>query len=360
MRNRSYASGALVVVLLAVGALSYVVVRPFFEAIAWSVILAVAFRTPWLALQRRLPGRPNLAAALASGTIALAVLLPAALLGVVLFGQAADAIGRLSLLVRSQKIGSVADLVALPAVAPLLEKVQGWSGITGAELTARVGEFAGKLSGVLAAWSGGLVLSALDAALTFVTTIFLLFFAFRDGNAVARDLVELVPLPAEDRRALVNRLLLMIQQLFRGSLLCALVQGASGGLGWGLAGLPSPVLAGALMAILSLLPVGGTAIVWAPGAIFLWFEGRHGAAIFLALWGVIVASFLADNVLKPILLGRGGELNTLLVFVGVFGGIAAFGILGVFLGPLTLAVAVTLVGLLGQMAKKEAAAAVET
>lgn len=355
MKSRPYATGFFIVVLVGVGALSWVVLRPFFEALAWAVVLAVAFRGPWKALERRFPKRPNFAAAVASCTIALGVLLPAAILGTVLAGQASEALSRLVEAVKSRHITSVADLVALPKVAGLLSKIQGWSGITTDELQVRSGELAAKLSGFVAAKSGGLLLSLLDATLTFLTAIFVLFFLFRDGDEAARDVVELVPLPKEERERLVKRFLGMIRQLFRGSLLCALVQGASGGIGWALAGLPSPALAGALMAILSLLPVGGTAIVWLPGAIFLWVNGRHGAAIFLAAWGAIVASFLADNVLKPILLRGGGELNTLLVFLGVFGGITAFGLLGVFLGPLTLALGVTLVDVLRDLANEESA-----
>src|SRR6185369_6873326 len=113
---------------------------------------------------------------------------------------------------------------------------------------------------------------------------------------------------------------------------------------------PSAILAGAVMGILSLLPVGGTAIVWLPGALWLFSTGHRGSAIFLAVWGIVVTSFLADNVLKPLLIS-GREMNTLVVFLGVFGGLSAFGLLGLFIGPITLAAAVSLVGVLGDKAR---------
>jgi len=97
------------------------------------------------------------------------------------------------------------------------------------------------------------------------------------------------------------------------------------------------------MAVFSLLPVGGTAIVWLPGAIYLWATGSHGSAIFLLAWGVVVASFLADNVLRPMLIRGTAELSTLVVFLGVFGGLAAFGLLGIFIGPVALVLATTLI-----------------
>jgi hypothetical protein len=85
------------------------------------------------------------------------------------------------------------------------------------------------------------------------------------------------------------------------------------------------------------------AIVWLPGSIWAWYSGHHGAAIFLFLWGALVTSFLADNVLRP-LLTRGAEgLSTMVVFLGVFGGLAAFGLLGIFIGPMALVVGVSLI-----------------
>jgi predicted PurR-regulated permease PerM len=104
------------------------------------------------------------------------------------------------------------------------------------------------------------------------------------------------------------------------------------------------------MAVASLIPLGGTALIWGPGAILLWMQGRPGAAIFLALWGFVVVSFLADNVLRPFLIKGEGEQNTLVVFLGVFGGIPAFGLLGIFLGPLVLSLLFTLIETLRRIA----------
>jgi predicted PurR-regulated permease PerM len=150
----------------------------------------------------------------------------------------------------------------------------------------------------------------------------------------------------------------MLDAIFKGSLVCALVQGTSGGLAWAVVGFPSALLAGVAMAVLSLLPVGGTAIVWAPAMIVLFVQGRTGTAIAFLAWNVLVTSTLADNVLKPLLIGRkGGDLSTLLVFLGVFGGIAAFGLLGVFVGPMTLALGLMLLRVLRELARSSRASA---
>src|SRR4029453_1365250 len=188
-----------------------------------------------------------------------------------------------------------------------------------------------------------LVLGLFDAFLTFATTLFLLFFLFLDGERMSAAALALLPADDEGREEVKRSLSSMVGAIFRGSLLIALIQGFSGGISWWLAGLGSPVLAGASVVVLPPLPLGGTALVWLPGSIWAWYSGHHGAAIFLFLWGALVTSFLADNVLRP-LLTRGAEgLSTMVVFLGVFGGLAAFGLLGIFIGPMALVVGVSLI-----------------
>lgn len=109
------------------------------------------------------------------------------------------------------------------------------------------------------------------------------------------------------------------------------------------------------MAVLSLLPVGGTAIAWLPGAIYLFSTGRPGSGVFLFAWGLGVTSILADNVLRPMLIRGAEELSTLVVFLGVFGGLAAFGLLGIFIGPVALALASTLLGTMRREAGRHVA-----
>ncbi|MEO6324994.1 MAG: AI-2E family transporter [Thermoanaerobaculia bacterium] len=340
------------IVLVGVSIICISVLTPFFVAIAWAIVLAIGFRAPWHWIVRKLPKRRVAAAAIASTLIALVVIVPAALLAIVLYGQAAEAVSRFSAQLRSQHIRSVQDVVTIPSVARVVQDISARAGLTPADIQAKLADVGTAASAYLAARSAGVVLSLLDAVITFATTIFLLFFFLRDGDEMTDAVTDLIPLRGEDRVELIRRLRKMVQSIFRGSLLCALIQGASGAVGWAFAGLPSPVLAGAVMGILSLLPIGGTAIVWAPGAIWLWLDGRHGPAIFLALWGIIVTSFVADNVLKPWLIGGTGELNTLVVFLGVFGGLSAFGLLGIFIGPLALALAATLLEMLRGHARK--------
>ena len=348
----NYGAAFLVAVLALVGWLCWKVFEPFLVPLGWAVVLAVGSWRPWSAFAARMPRRRGLAAGLATLAISLLFLLPVAWLGSVFVSQAADAATRLASALREQDVRGPGDLPKIPWVATALTWATEKTGLSAEELGRRALAAASAASSFVAAQSGALLRGFLEAGLSFVLTMFFLFVLLRDGEGIATALTELIPVDAASRVRLARRYSGMLGAIFRGSILCAIVQGATGGIGWALAGLPSAVLAGTSMAVLSLLPVGGTAIVWLPGAAWLWFSGHHGAAIFLALWGLVVTSTLADNFLKPFLIGGQAEMDTLVVFVGVMGGIASFGLLGVFVGPMALAGGVSLLELLRGMAEK--------
>jgi len=337
-----------------IGALALLILKPFLAAIAWAIAVAVVFHRPWTALRHLMPKRRNLAAGLMCVGILIVVLLPAAMMGRLVAVQGVNLAGRMTTFLQTNRIGSFSDLAALPRVTGALDRVNRLAGISPDDFQAMAAGAASRASLLLASGSRWLIYGALDATVTFLMTIFLLFFLFRDGEAIGTAVMELLPLHPAGRKELGRSLGRMIGAVFRGSLLCSLAQGLSGGIGWWIAGLGSPTLAGAAMAILSLLPIGGAAIVWAPGAAWLWVDGRHAAGIFLFIWGALVTSFAADNILKPILIGRSEEMSTLVVFLGVFGGLAAFGLPGAFIGPVTLALALTLIQILRRQASPAA------
>lgn len=348
--KRTYAVSFLALAVLGIGFLCYKILTPFLASIAWAIIFAVAFQAPWAWLERKLPERRSLAAAVLTLAIAAIVLLPGVLFTGVLVSQAIDVANKVSAKLGPMKIRSVSDIVTLPQVAAVLDSIQQRVGLSNDDVQKLAAGFISKASALAAAVSGKLVLGVFDAVFTYVMVTFLLFFFFKDGREMARALFELLPTDEAGRQRISDSLQSMLAAIFRGSLLCSLVQGLAGGIGWWIAGLPSPALAGAAMAVFSLLPVGGTALVWLPGSVYLWVTGHHGPAIFLLIWGVVVASFLADNVLRPLLIRGVEELSTLIVFLGVFGGLAAFGLLGIFIGPVVLVLATTVIQVMREAA----------
>jgi predicted PurR-regulated permease PerM len=126
-----------------------------------------------------------------------------------------------------------------------------------------------------------------------------------------------------------------------GTSVTAFLEGVLIGAGFSIAGLPSPVVFGVLAALLSMLPVGGAALVWGPAVIWLFIDGRWGYGIFMLAWGLLISGL--DNVLRPWLISGRARISALAVFIGVLGGISAFGTIGLIAGPVVLSLALALV-----------------
>jgi predicted PurR-regulated permease PerM len=148
-------------------------------------------------------------------------------------------------------------------------------------------------------------------------------------------LKRLIPVPEEHREQLFDHLASVARGVFYGIGLTAIIQGVLVGIGFAIASLPSPVVFGVLAAILALLPAGGAAIVWIPAVLYLGVTGHWPMAMFMMIWGVIVST--SDNFLRPLLVSRYAPVSAFTVFVGVVGGIAAFGPIGIVVGPVFLA-----------------------
>jgi predicted PurR-regulated permease PerM len=152
--------------------------------------------------------------------------------------------------------------------------------------------------------------------------------------------MDLVPLEPQRRRKLIQYLAEVTRAVVYGHSLTALAQGALVGIGFAIVHLPSPLVFGVLAALAALLPGAGTGFVLIPAVLYLAFDGRWGAALFLALWSVGIG--LCDNLLRPYLTRQHAAVSTLTVFVGVIGGLVAFGLIGLVLGPVLLSLIVAL------------------
>lgn len=329
----------------ALGLLGWVLFRifkPFLGPIVWSILLAFLLQPLDEKLKRRLGLRAGLAPGLLTATAALCVVLPAVALGVEFSNQISQLQLRVSGDARLHQIEQPSDFFRLAPVAAALDWVHTHFSVTAAESEQRTIEIARRALELLAERSGTLVLGAIGMLLNLVLTLFLLFFFLRDGAATIARLDRAVPLPEERKKGLAKHLASVTQAVVLGTLVTALVQGALVGIAFAVVGFPSPVVFGTLAAALSLLPVGGTAIVCIPGAVVLAAQGRWPWAIGLALYGVVIVSLMTNNVLKPRLISGQAGIGTLPVFFGVLGGFAAFGLIGMLLGPVVIALALAL------------------
>ncbi|MDD5435019.1 MAG: AI-2E family transporter, partial [Nitrospira sp.] len=168
-------------------------------------------------------------------------------------------------------------------------------------------------------------------------TVLILFFIFRDGKGFLNIIRSSGIVPVREVDLFIKETGDVIIAVLYGVVLTAMIQGALGGFGFWVLGLPAPVLFGTLMFILALVPFAGTPVVWLPAAIWLIYNGSIGKGIFLLVWGVLAISTI-DNFLRPYFISKKLGFHGLLSFIGIIGGMIAFGFIGVFLGPLLIAI----------------------
>lgn len=340
LRNRDMRAGSVVARVgggLALLAATAWVLAPFVVPIAWASILAYV-TWPLYGFVRHHTRRPRLAAGAFTIATALVVGVPVAWILVALGREATHLIG-----VARAWLEAGAPFPAFvqewPWLAERLSGLRAESVVQPTAIADYATRYASQVSSRLLAIAGGLASNAFKFAVTMLT----LFFFYVDGERLiehTRRLAHVVFPQAKDD--LVPYVGSVVRAVVFGLLGTAIVQGLIAGIGFALFGVPSPVALGALTTLGSFVPMGPV-LVWGGAALWLLASGHLGAALGMAIWGAALVSTI-DNVLRPILIS-GGETRIpfLLVFFGVLGGLLSFGILGLFLGPVVLAVAFALI-----------------
>jgi predicted PurR-regulated permease PerM len=171
--------------------------------------------------------------------------------------------------------------------------------------------------------------------------LYLLFFLLRDGRELSARLGDAIPLGKGQQHAIASNFTIAIRSILKGTLIVALVQGTLGGLIFWVLGIHAPILWGAVMAVLSLLPVLGPGLVWVPAAIYLLVAGAVWQGLVLFAYGVFVIG-LVDNILRPILIGQDTKIPDYVVLISTLGGIVVFGVNGFVMGPVIAAIFIAL------------------
>src|SRR5688572_8928649 len=314
----------------------YVVLRPFLTAVLWAMILAV---TLW-PLQSRLVTRMRPAYAAFVTVVLITLVMVAPFL--VVFSEIAENSERVGAWLKKWVASGPPDPPAWVAALPLIGERAATYWATFAHDTAKLvgalGRFVEPAQRALVA-GGATVLGGL---LQLTLSILIAYFLLRDGEALGRRVLVAAERLADERGLrLARSSALTVRGVVIGILGTALAQGVLAGLGFWMAGIAAAPLLGFATFLLSPVPIGPP-LVWLPVALYLLQQGEIGWAIFILLWGALVVSSI-DNVLKPLIISRGSDLPFILVLLGVLGGIVAFGFIGVFLGPVLLALGYSLV-----------------
>jgi predicted PurR-regulated permease PerM len=336
-----YARTFALVTLALLGFLLYLILLPFFGPLAWALFIAFLIHPVHAWLIRRLHGRANLSATLLTLAVLLILVGPLTALGAAFAAQVADLLGYAQDLATDHGPSALSDLATVPVLGPAVEWVQQSFGVSLAQIQRWGMQGARAVLQFLASMSGKLFIGALGTVFGFLLMMFILFFMIRDGKHFFATFRALIPLPGAQKTRLFAHLASVVRAVFYGSGVTALVQGTLIAIGFALVGLPSPIVFGVLAALFALVPMAGTPIVWVPAVLVLVAQQRWVAAGFLLGWGIMVATI--DNFLRPLLVSGRAQVATLTVFIGVLGGVSAFGSIGVFFGPLVLALIIALI-----------------
>ncbi len=331
---RFYARAFFIAAAAGLAVLLWQVLSPFSAPLLWASLLAFMA----VPLQQRLLARwkrPNLAAGVVTALVALVIAGPVSVFAVAFFRQASDLYARFQAEAHDRKLPALQLVLEWGPIQRLVALLGEFTSLSKEQLLAHAADAAQAALQQLASLGGSVVLGAFSVVSKFLLTVFLLFFFVRDGQRMLSLAVRLVPMPTQRKERLLAEMGGVTKAVVLGTLVTAAVQGTLLGVGFAIAGLPSPLVFGAVGALASLVPVVGTTLVWAPAALSLLAAGQLGWAAFLLVWSVVLVAG-SDNVVRPLIISGRSSASTLLVFIGVLGGVGAFGFAGLFVGPLLL------------------------
>lgn len=331
--DRSFRVTTIALLLAGLIALTYAVMRPFLVPVAWAVIICYVTWPLHRSVQQRLVRQRSAAAALTTVLLGSVVVVPLIWLMVLLQAELLALIRALP-----EWLEQKPELPAFVSRVPFF----------GSELQSMVGQFE-DLQGLLKQhalpWLKrfgtpmiGIMTNLGQDAFVLLMTLFTLFFLFRDGLNLVRQVKQLLTYVLGDRlRGYFETTEATVKAVVYGIVLTALAQGLLSGLGYWAVGVKAPIVLGIITTFVAMIPFG-TPFVWGSTSLWLLLHGDTWAGVALALWGGLVVSWV-DNIIRPLVISSSTRIPFVLVMFGVLGGLASFGFIGLFLGPVILAMA---------------------
>lgn len=310
--------------------LCWLMLRPFITVLEWAAVLVIVFYPVHKRLAKKIKRR-GLSALLSSLLVIAILVLPLTFLTMALTNELAGAARNLP-----EQVAQLMD-----PEAPITGKVSKWIRdhvpVDGARSQEFVVEQLKTAGAALLGQSLGMVGNILSAIVKAFFVIITMYYLFRDGDKIVRALPGALPLNNHQSEAMLARIIQVVSASVYGVVTIAMLQGMLGGLAFWILGVPSPLLWATVLAFVCMIPIAGSFFVWLPASIYLMMTGHWTKAILLSLWGALVISTI-DNFLRPKLIKNQTKLHELFVFFSVLGGMSVFGLLGIVLGPVVLAI----------------------
>lgn len=335
----------LLLLVVGISLLFLEMIRSFLTALFLGAILSGLMYPAYRTLCRWFGGREGLASFAAVGLFVILLIAPVtAFLGIVanqavhVTQSAGPWIENMQAQLRQP--GGIDEL--LDGI-PWLDTLRPYQG----QLLQKLGEVAGSVGGFAVDWLAGVTTATVRVVFLLLLMLYAMFFFLKDGRAVLHKVLYYLPLSDEDERRVLDRFVSVTRAMVKGTFLIGIVQGALAGLAFWVAGIPSAAFWGTVMAVLSIVPGIGSALVWLPAAIYLLASDQVVAGIGLILWCGLVVGTL-DNLMRPWLVGRDTRMPDLMILLGTLGGLIAFGMAGVLIGPIVAALFITVWELYGE------------
>jgi predicted PurR-regulated permease PerM len=330
--------GKSVILLLAAGIsiVFLLMVRSFLVAI----LLAGIFSAMAYPLHRRalklLKGRRTLSSLATITIVLLLIVMPLMGFLTVVVSQAVQVSQSVGPWVERQ-VSQPDELDRLLSRIPYVERLQPYQD----QIVTKIGELAAGTGRFLVSKAAAATRGTVAFLLNLFVMLYAMFFFLADGRAILRRILYYLPLTSDDENRMVEKFVSVTRATLKGTLVIGIVQGSLAGMAFWIAGINGPAFWGTVMAVLSIIPGIGAALVWIPAVVYLVATGKLVTAIALAVWcGLVVGT--VDNVLRPRLVGRDAKMSDLLILVSTLGGILLFGAVGFILGPIVAALFVTI------------------
>lgn len=320
----------LLIVTLAFGRL----LLPYYGAVFWGAILAISFMPLHRWLLSRLGGRANLSALVSVVLCLLLVILPLTLLAGSLLQEGSNLYKRIES--GELNLGAYYEQI-VAAMPPSIHGALSQFGLADRfGIQEKLSTAALEGSKFLASQAVSIGQNTFQFLIGLGIMLYLLFFLLRDGALLGRKIITVIPLSPEHKQLLIHKFITVVRATLKGNIVVAATQGALGGLIFWILGIEGALLWGVIMAVLSLLPAVGAAIIWLPVAIYFFVNGEIVLGVILTAYGVLVIG-LVDNILRPILVGKDTKMPDYVVLISTIGGLTTFGINGFVIGPLIAA-----------------------
>ncbi len=338
MKQESFFSLLMMVIIGVSFYFFYLVFSPYLVSIAWAIILTLVFYPAFEKLNGWLKNRRSLSSIFSTVLTIVVIVFPAVLLLFLLGQEVVEIYRYFEAGVKTGKFQFLLKWRETPGIDQLISRLDPWLNISNLDLQNLILQTLRRLSALALNQSTKFVLGFSHLIFSFLLMSITMFYLFRDGERLLGGIKRLIPLTSEEKDLVFRRIREMVHATIFGGVLVSMIQGFLGGLAFLILGLPSPVLWGAVMALLAFVPVIGPFLVWIPAAILLVVNGQHYVkAAILVMWGVVLVG-LSDNFLRPILISGRTKLHTMILFFAVLGGLKAFGFLGLVAGPLVVTV----------------------